>query len=392
MKINKNLLIFAICYISYTAIYIARLNLSMATPGMIEIGIADAAGIGFLGSCFSVIYSFGRLINGVMSDRTPPWIMLCSGLLLAGLSNICIGFFPPFAGIIVLWGANAFAQSMLWSSVLCVISEIYGEKAKKASSYIVTSVAVGNLLGIVINTVLITKLGLGFAFIVPGGLTLVCGALVFLSVRKIRPAEEKDKKHFSMLKLLKMKEMKLSLLPAMFHGMMKDNISLWMTVYFVDRFNVNLSESAYFILLIPVMGFIGRILYPFCYKLCGEDEHKVSVVGFVSCAILAMPLCFDTSSPILAAVALSLIYTAVSLINTSMLSIYPIRLANSGNVASVSGIMDFATYLGAGIGSFVYGIMIKNMGSYVPMYITWAIVSLASLPVLIMMRKASKKI
>ena len=112
----------------------------------------------------------------------------------------------------------------------------------------------------------------------------------------------------------------------------------------------------------------------------------------MSCAILAMPLCFDTSSPILAAVALSLIYTAVSLINTSMLSIYPIRFANSGNVASVSGIMDFATYLGAGIGSFVYGIMIKNMGSYVPMYITWAIVSLASLPVLIMMRKASKKI
>lgn len=43
------------------------------------------------------------------------------------------------------------------------------------------------------------------------------------------------------------------LLPAMVHGVMKDNISLWMTVYVMDQFGVDLNASAYFILLIPAL-------------------------------------------------------------------------------------------------------------------------------------------
>ena len=36
MKAKRNFLIFIICYLAYTAIYIARLNLSMASPEMIN--------------------------------------------------------------------------------------------------------------------------------------------------------------------------------------------------------------------------------------------------------------------------------------------------------------------------------------------------------------------
>ena len=45
---KKKNLIFAIVYLAYTAIYIARLNLSVATPVFVDLGIADAAQIGLL--------------------------------------------------------------------------------------------------------------------------------------------------------------------------------------------------------------------------------------------------------------------------------------------------------------------------------------------------------
>ena len=159
---------------------------------------------------------------------------------------------------------------------------------------------------------------------------------------------------------------------------MKDNISLWMTVYFVDKYNIDLNQSTYFVLLIPLMGFVGRTVYPFCYKLCKENEHKVSQYSFIVCAVAAAFLCLGSTSPLLAAIALSLIYTAVSLINTSFLSIYPIRYVSTGNVASVSGIMDFATYFGAGASSLAYGFLIEHLG-YEPMYLSWAIVSIVSI-------------
>ncbi|MBE7024985.1 MAG: MFS transporter [Ruminococcaceae bacterium] len=375
---KKNRLIFAVVYLAYTAIYIARINLSQAGPSLISTSILDEVQMGILGSVFSTVYAIGRLINGGLSDRQPPYRMLTIGLAAAGVSNVLVGFFPPYIGIFLLWTANAYAQSMLWSSVLCVVSGIYEkEVAKKKTSAMVTSVAMGNILGIVINTFLITRLGVRFAFFVPGILTVILGILVFFTTRHIKPVEGTEKKHMSMWKLLKDRELLLMSAPAMFHGVMKENISLWMTVYIVDKFSVDLSTSSYYVLLIPVLGFLGRSVYPLSLKLCRGRENTVSLAGFILCTAAAMLLSVGRVGMVTSVLALSLIYAAVSMINTSILSIYPLHYLKTGNVASVSGIMDFATYLGGGIASVIYGVVIKAFG-YQPMFISWVVISLVS--------------
>ena len=389
MKNSKKIFIFIICYIAYTCIYVARLNLSMASPDMINEGVMDKAQFGMLGSAFSIIYAFGRLLNGNLSDKTPPYIMISAGLILSSIANLTISLFPPFIGIIVMWSINAFAQSMLWSSVLCVVSSMYDEEeAKRKTSYLVTSVAAGNIFGIIVNTAVITSYGLRFAFIIPGALTLIAASFVIFFTRSISSPQKKTSvKHISMGGLIKDKTVRTILIAAVLHGMMKDNISLWMTVYFVDMFGINLEQSTYFVLFIPIIGFIGRMLYPMCYSLCRFNEHRVSIFSFISCALFSLPLCFGASSPFLAAICLSIIYASVSLINTSILSIYPIRFASSGNVASVSGIMDFATYFGAGVSSVIYGFVVKSFG-YAPMFISWAAVSVISV---IALKKLAKR-
>ncbi|MBQ7916390.1 MAG: MFS transporter, partial [Firmicutes bacterium] len=371
-------LIFLIVYLAYCSIYIARVNLSVANPMLLSENIMDAVQIGLLGSVFSVIYAGGRLLNGTLSDIKPPWLMITVGLAAAGISNILIGFFPPFLGIFMLWAVNAYAQSMLWSSVLCIVSNMYDQRtAKKKTSLMVTSVAAGNILGILINTWVITELGLTFAFVVPGALTLVLGLAVMVTTRHIDPPHG-EKRHLSIFGLLKEKQLRLMCIPALMHGVMKENISLWMVVFIIDQFHIDLQVSAAFVLFIPAVGFVGRLLYPLCYKLCKEKENRVSVFGFGICILCSVLLCFTAASPILAVLYLSLIYTAVSMINTSMLSIYPIRYLDSGNVASVSGIMDFATYLGGGISSVLYGLLIDGFG-YVPMFASWVIISVVSI-------------
>lgn len=373
-------IIFFIVYLAYTSIYIARINLSVASPGLITEGVIDAVQVGLMGSIFSTVYAVGRLINGGISDKTPPWVMLTVGLIIAGVSNIFISFFPPFIGILVLWLANAYAQSMLWSSVLCVVSSIYDrDTAKKKTSVMVTSVAMGNILSIIINTYLITNFGTRFAFVVPGILTVVLGILVFISTKHIKPTTENTQnKHISMWKLVKEKEVFTMIIPATLHGVMKDNISLWMAVFIVDKFCVDLTTSSYYILLIPTIGFIGRIIYPAIYKLCKNRENTVSLIGFFVSAVAALLLCFSGIGIVPAVLCMSVIYAAVSMINTSILSIYPLHFLKTGNVASVSGIMDFATYLGAGISGVIYGALIKNFG-YTPMFVSWVCISLISI-------------
>lgn len=49
---KKSSLILVVLYLAYTSIYIARVNLSIASPEFIRQNILDSAQIGVLGSCF----------------------------------------------------------------------------------------------------------------------------------------------------------------------------------------------------------------------------------------------------------------------------------------------------------------------------------------------------
>ncbi len=401
MKTSRKNLIFLVCYLAYTSIYIARLNLSMASPGLISSELLNKAQVGTLGSVFSIIYAAGRLLSGSISDHQPPYRMICTGLALAGAANLGFGFFPPFVGMLLLWSLNALAQSMLWSSILCVLAAIHGEEeAKKRTSLMVTSVAFGNIAGIVVNTAIISRFGLAFAFIIPGAFTLVMGAAVLATIGRLpvgmpenaqnsqnqqNPQHTPDSQNpqnveklaasgrESLLSLAKRKDVRITVATALLHGTIKDNISLWMAVYFIDAFSIDLAASTGFVLFIPVAGFVGRIAYPLVYKLLGRREHLVSLAGFILCALAAIPLVLGAGSPVIAMILLGLLYAAVSLINTTLLSIFPIQFAAEGRVATISGIEDFATYLGAGIASMVYGYI-----GYTEMFASWLAAAIIS--------------
>ena len=151
---------------------------------------------------------------------------------------------------------------------------------------------------------------------------MVLGVLVFISTKHIKPStENSEKKHISMWELIKKKEVFTMIIPATLHGVMKDNNSLWMAVFIVDKFCVDLTTSSYYILLIPTIGFIGRTIYPAVYKLCKNRENTVSLIGFFISAVAALILCFSHIGIIPAVLCMSIIYAAVSMINTSILSI-----------------------------------------------------------------------
>ncbi len=378
MSNRRNTFIFIICYLAYTAVYINRLNLSIASPALLASAILSKTQIGLLGSVFSLVFSVGRLVNGYISDRKSPKFMLVLGLSAVGVSNIIIGITPSFGSMLVLWSVNAYAQSMLWSSLLRIISAAYPlEIAKKKSSLLVTSVAVGNIAGILVNTFLVNSFGMQYAFLIPGVTTLIFGYLIFLVVPKTTVILREQQKQNSLRVLLSNKQMKKMLLPTLFHGVMKDNISLWMTVYFIEIYQINLAESASYVLLIPILGFAGRMSYLFLSKLCGYDEQKLSAYCFMVCTVAAFLLCCGKLPIYLALFCLSIIYAAVSVANTAFVSIFPLRFTESGNVAFVSGIMDFITYAGAGISSWIYGLLIEYTG-FSAMYLSWAIISVLS--------------
>ena len=237
----------------------------------------------------------------------------------------------------------------------------------------VTSVAFGNLVGIVLNTKVINSFGVKYAFSVPAMICLFIAIIVLFLIFKIKkPSAQKSEKRGSVSELLRQKVIILSLFMAFVHGMIKENVTVWMAVYFVDTYAVNLTDTSTFVLFVPLVGLIGRLVYPILYKICSENEHITSLFGFLFCAAAAFLIVICKINAVWSLVFLSVVYAAVSLVNTSLLSIVPVSFAKTGNVATVSGMMDFSTYLGGGIGSFLYGLIIARSG-YSPMFISWGV-------------------
>lgn len=375
--------VFAVCYASYVSIYIVRLSLTMASPELKATGILSAAQLGMVASVFSVVYAVGRLLTGSLGDKIRPFVFISCGLAMAGISNILVGFLPPFTSILVLWALNAFAQSMLWGSVLCAISAVYPEEvARRRNATMVTSVATGNILGILAGMYIINTLSLRWAFIIPGIVTLFFCIIAFATLRRLPAASSQvAKPRMNMKELLSHSEIRKVALPAMFHGAIRDNITLWMILFFVDRFAVRLDQSAYYVLVIPVVGLLGRLSYPVLYRMSEGRELEVSRWAFAVCVGASVILSVNQRSPFVSAVCLGLSYAAVSVANTSFLSIYPTRFSAHGNIASVSGLMDFCTYLGAGLSSILYGILIDRFG-YGFMFLSWSLLSVISIGLL----------
>lgn len=382
--------VFFLCYISYVAIYAARLNLSMASPEMISSGILTEVGYGFIGSVFFVTYACGRLFNGVIGDRAAPWVMVAVGLLLTAISNLLIGLIPAYVTILAFWAINAYAQSMLWSSLLRCMTGLYGqEKANKKVPILVSSVSVGNIAGIVLSTWMVDSFGVVWAFILPGLLTAILGVCAAVVLRTVPEEGKQEKQSFPVVEFFRNRQIRSVLLPSLFHGVIKDNIGNWMAIYFITKYAVDLKSSAWFVLLIPAVGMVGRLAYPFCYKLCKQREHLISIACFALCAVLACVLAIDLPLPIIAAICLSLIYALISMINTSLLSMFPLRFADKNMVSSVSGVADFATYIGAGVGSAIYGFW-NDGGNFFAMFISWAVLCIISILLLLAQKPFQK--
>ena len=380
-KETKVLILF---YLAYVGIYVARLNLSMASPTLMEQNILTSVEIGFLGSAFSLIYSCGRLFNGIVADRAAPRLLIVTGLLLTGASNLLLGILPAYLLFLVLWSVNAFGQSMLWSSILRATSSLYGKaRADKKVTILTTSIAAGNIVSIVLGTQTIARLGLRFAFLVPGVLTVLTGLAVAWVMRDVRVEKPDVRSGFPLFAMLKERSILVILTPALLHGAVKDNTSLWMAVYFLDHFGVDLENTAWFVLLIPTFGLLGRLAYPFLYKLVKGNEHTVSILSFVCSALVCIPLLLPGVTPLVATLCLSMLFAFISMINSSILSIFPLRFANKNMVASVSGLTDFATYLGAAIGSAIYGFWLED-GHYDRMFLSWIVLCILSVLILLL--------
>ena len=370
--------IFAVAYIAYSAIYIARLNFSVASALFEAQGTLSKAQIGVIGSIFSLVYAVSKVPNGYMGDRLRSRLVIVIGLVITGVSNLLIGFMPRFWSIAIFWGLNAYGQSMLWGPMLRTFSENYsGDTFRRLIQYLVSAVAAGGIAGILIASKCATALGASACFFVPGIIALVMA----LATRILFPdCSGRETEHDSIIastaRLFGKSEFRRIIFPAMAHGMIKDNINVWLAIYFIDTFHTDISSAAGFIFLIPACALAGRFLFPIFYRVL-KNDFRVSMTAFFMCVIVNLLLFSGKLSIAGAVICMGADSALVSVINSHVLSQFPASICDKGELSFTASVMDLVTYGGAGIGSLIFGVLIGKFG-YESMFMIWSVISLIS--------------
>lgn len=380
-------LIFAIGYIAYCSIYTARLNFSVAAAALESAGSLTKTGIGVIGSIFSFTYALAKIPGGYLGDRFSCRAVIVAGLIITGAANLLMGTLPGFGAMALLWGFNAAGQAVLWGPLLRAFRDNYGkEKFSVLSRYIGSAVATGSIIGLAAASFCLTHMSVRACFTVPGVFALVMAAVVRLWFADA-PGRRGEGSAFlpSAGRIVRNRQFRRVIFPAMAHGMIKDNINVWLAIYFVDLYGMDIKTMAWFVFFIPLFGMAGRLAYP---ALCAliKNEYKVSALCFTVCTAVNIVLLTGRISALCALLCLGLDSALVSTINAHLVATFPASISEDGGLSLAASIMDLVIYGGAGIGSVVFGRLIERSG-YGAMFAVWAAVSAVSALIMLKLYK-----
>lgn len=151
-KILKNfhrnrLQLFILLFVSYIGYYFCRVNLLAAMPALEENFKFTNTQTGLILSGYFVVYTVGKLVNGLLGDRIGGKVLLLVGIGGSVICNVIFGFGQELGFFIAVWSINAYFQCMGWLAMVSLMSHWYTSKeCGRAMGIISLSYLVGDFL------------------------------------------------------------------------------------------------------------------------------------------------------------------------------------------------------------------------------------------------------
>ena len=172
--------------ISYAFFYIARKNLSMAQPAMLEEGVISTYALGIVMTVHGVLYGLSRFINGFWADRLNGRIFMAVGLALSAATNFFFGCSSLTLFFALFWVLNGWSQGMGFPPCAKMLAHwIHPKELATKMSVWNASHSVGAVLALGLCSALFA-LGFGWrwCFWVPAALAVAAAVFTFLCVKE----------------------------------------------------------------------------------------------------------------------------------------------------------------------------------------------------------------
>ena len=112
-----------LCTAAYFVSYVSRINLGAAMVELVACGFAEKTTVALALSINFITYGTGQIVSGYLGDRYKPQNVMLAGFILAALMNGGVALLKDQRLLILLWGVNGFAQSLMWPPLVRILSQ-----------------------------------------------------------------------------------------------------------------------------------------------------------------------------------------------------------------------------------------------------------------------------
>lgn len=377
----------------YCFLYCTRLNISSATPYLIESGWKEST-IGILTGTLFWTYGIGQLVNGRLSELVGPYKFIVGAVVLSAAANFFVATQSADSVVIlaILWGLNGFFQSMGWTPGLAVLAKWWPAKFRGFATGFANAFSgfgqVAASCAVMAAFAWTPQLGWKAAFVIPPCFSLVILAFFLLTVRSspakvgLRDYEEEDSvKSEAESQMRQIVESKGALYPykyilsnrefliwiiiAFATGLSRYGLSTWIPLYFSQQ-GMSAVSSVASSLILPIGMGIGTLVVPWLTdRFCSQERLPAAIVSAVVAAVTTIAIfMLNPSSAVQMILIEILLFVAgfgIYAIN-GILFTYAADIGGRVFAGTCSGILNFSAYLGAAVQSVVYGFVLDKGG------------------------------
>ncbi|MBQ7225377.1 MAG: MFS transporter [Clostridia bacterium] len=390
MEIKKysNKAIVAMCTIAYFASYFSRKTFAVVMVNMMQDGAVDRGVAGIVGTALFVFYGAGQLVSGYLGDKLSPKYLMFSGLMISAACNLLLPIVPSQYLMIPVWALNGFAQALLWPPIVRILSDNLSHEKYVTANLIVTCGAHVSTIVLYLYAPLCIKWWSYKAVFFSSTLfCLVAGAIFLLAmgvvlgkgekpegVSKIAPRAELVEG--SVWQVLKGSGILHICVCIAVMGFMRDGIESWLPTLYSEAFGRDSSESILVSVALPIFSIISIFLVRIIHKgRVFNNEVRGAGILFAISAVLCVPFaCLvtveNTAARVICLILAGLVSACMHSSNFLLISCLPGRFAGTGKSATVGGLCNACTYVGAAVSMYGIALVSEHFG-WRPTVISW---------------------
>lgn len=378
-KNGAGLLIF-LGWLVYTTAYLGKVNYSANITQIVDFYGVTRAQAGTAPTFMFLAYGAGQVFNGLFCKKYNLKWMIFSSMLVSAAVNLIVAVTTNFAIIKWLWMVNGFALSILWPSLIRLLSENLPQKDVGRSGVIMGTTMSGGTLLIYGLSSLYAAFGKFKLAFYTAAIVVIVVAVIWLFLQKKATTlaksgmeeelevstEEAPQERF----VLQKGDKKLFLgtfgtlcFFAVSVNLIKDGLTTWVPSVLKESFAMSDSLSILLALLLPVLAMFGNALALGIHKKL-TDYVAQCVITFGVMLVLIGLILGSLNLRLAAVMLVGLICVSflASSLNSLLTSIFPMFMRKMGNSGRMAGLINGFCYVGSTISSYGLGVVADHRG------------------------------